>query len=63
LIGITYQAIDFTVSYLKYETLVSIDAYSGQQTVSAISLCFKSEKSYSELNRMKVSKETIGDLI
>jgi hypothetical protein len=61
--GFTYQAIDFTVGYLKYETVVSIDTDSGHENLPAISLCVKSEKSYSELIRMKVGDETIGDLI
>ncbi len=63
LIGFTYQAIDITVEYLKYETVVSIGTDSGEENLPAISLCIKSEKSYSEFNRMKVGNETISDLI
>jgi hypothetical protein len=63
LIGFTYQAIDFTVDYLKYETVVSVDTDLGEENLPAISFCVKSEKSYSELNTMKFNNETIGDLI
>jgi hypothetical protein len=63
LIGFTYQAIDITVEYLKYETVVSIGTDSGEENLPAISLCIKSEKSYSELSGMKIRNETISDLI
>jgi hypothetical protein len=58
LIGFTYQAIDYTVDYLKYDTDL------GEEIIPAISLCVKSEKSYSELKRLSlIVNQTIGDLI
>jgi hypothetical protein len=62
-IGFTYQTIDLTITYLKYETVFSIQSESGVENIPAISLCLKSKQLFEEISKKKRKDETIGDFI
>jgi hypothetical protein len=62
-IGFTYQAIDLTIGYLKYETVFSIKKGSKQENMPAVSFCVNSEKQISNINMIKNFASTLNDYL